>query len=289
MASTLAQLQAFARSYAGKPYVWGGCAASGSDCSGYGSIFYNLARAPDASPYHRQFGTGSIAGLAAKLGLRTGLGGSGDLSFGIMYPQESSSGIGHMAMTIGDLNAEERGSAGALVGSAARGATSPLFNHHFHLPLNGGESEWYLMADIPAANLDQIGGELVAQLRTGAGAEALRDAVRYVLKISDRLDNAIGTVNNDGFVQKVLEIGRANYNSFGQVKGALGAIEEATGKLSPDAFVAALAAMEVTLSDEQLEELKASRPDVDADKIAAAVTLSLATVTYTVQPQQSAS
>jgi hypothetical protein len=54
------------------------------------------------------------------------------LQIGIAYPHELSGGIGHVACTLGGVNYESRGSRGCLKGSAARGATSPLFRHHFH-------------------------------------------------------------------------------------------------------------------------------------------------------------
>lgn len=53
------------------------------------------------------------------------------MQIGIVYPQEMKSGIGHVACTLGGVNYESRGGKGVLKGSAARGATSPLFRHHF--------------------------------------------------------------------------------------------------------------------------------------------------------------
>lgn len=58
------------------------------------------------------------------------------LLVGISYPHEMRSGIGHVACTLGGVNYESRGGKGCLKGSAARGATNPLFRHHFHLPLS---------------------------------------------------------------------------------------------------------------------------------------------------------
>jgi hypothetical protein len=54
------------------------------------------------------------------------------LQIGIVFPHEMRSGIGHVACTLGGVNYESRGGKGCLKGSAARGATSPLFKHHYH-------------------------------------------------------------------------------------------------------------------------------------------------------------
>src|SRR5688572_13945835 len=58
------------------------------------------------------------------------------LVIGIAYPHELSSGIGHVACTLGGVNYESRGDRGFLKGSAARGATNGLFRHHFHVVLS---------------------------------------------------------------------------------------------------------------------------------------------------------
>lgn len=57
------------------------------------------------------------------------------LQIGIAYPSELSEGIGHVACTLGGVNFESRGGRGCVRGSHARGATSKLFRHHFHLAI----------------------------------------------------------------------------------------------------------------------------------------------------------
>jgi hypothetical protein len=58
------------------------------------------------------------------------------LQIGIIFPHETSSGIGHVACTLGGVNYESRGGRGCVKGSAARGATHPLFRHHYHRVLS---------------------------------------------------------------------------------------------------------------------------------------------------------
>jgi hypothetical protein len=48
--------------------------------------------------------------------------------------------FGHIASTVGGVNYECRGGAGCLRGSAARGAASPLFRHHYHRVLSEAEA-----------------------------------------------------------------------------------------------------------------------------------------------------
>jgi peptidoglycan hydrolase-like protein with peptidoglycan-binding domain len=131
----LRNAQELARQLAGKPYIWGGAGPRGCDCSGFMSILINrLQRKRDV--YVRLFATGSLAGVAPRIGLRPGLGDANDFSLGVRFPSESRSGIGHVAGTLGGLNVESRGGRGVLAGSAARGANSVLFLHHFHLSVD---------------------------------------------------------------------------------------------------------------------------------------------------------
>jgi hypothetical protein len=62
------------------------------------------------------------------------------LQIGISFSHEMRSGIGHVACTLGGVNYESRGSKGCVRGSGARGATNPLFKHHFHLLLTDAQA-----------------------------------------------------------------------------------------------------------------------------------------------------
>jgi hypothetical protein len=62
------------------------------------------------------------------------------LMVGISFSNEMRSGIGHVACTLGGVNYESRGSKGCVKGSMARGATNPLFKHHFHLVLTDAQA-----------------------------------------------------------------------------------------------------------------------------------------------------
>jgi hypothetical protein len=124
-----------AHSQVGDPYKWGGSGPNGFDCSGFMSYLLNVLEQRD-NLYLRRFSTGTFRDHASMLGFTGGMGDANDFSLGFMYPWESSSGIGHVAGTLGGLNVESRGSRGVLVGSEARGATAPLFSHHFHLSIS---------------------------------------------------------------------------------------------------------------------------------------------------------
>jgi len=118
--------QDFARAQNGKPYVWGADGPDGYDCSGFWSAVINTIRAPGQSPYRRLFNTASlIDGGWRNVGMLEGL---GQVSVGVFKGHP-----GHMAGTIAGLKAESRGSAGVVVGPRARGATDPIFTHHYHL------------------------------------------------------------------------------------------------------------------------------------------------------------
>lgn len=169
----IARAQAWALAYPPKPYVWGGCSAAGCDCSGMLSALINVLFG--RFPWTRLFATGNLPERAAGLGLQTGMGGAGDLNIGVMYPWESSSDIGHTAATLAGLNVESRGGMGALVGDAARGATSPLFGHHWHLPISSAMEGWWQVS-IPATELAKIQGAAEAALKGSAGT-ALYDLI----------------------------------------------------------------------------------------------------------------
>jgi hypothetical protein len=133
----LKRAQRLARELSGGRYIWGGCSRKGSDCSGFMSILLNSITGR-TNVFVRRFATGGLRQAASRLGLKPGLGDANDFNLGVRYPHESRNGIGHVAGTLGGLPVESRGSYGVLVGRRARSATSPLFKHHFHLPVTGG-------------------------------------------------------------------------------------------------------------------------------------------------------
>ncbi len=61
------------------------------------------------------------------------------IQIGISFPHRLSSGIGHVACTLGGINYESRGGVGCLRGPNARGATNNLFFHHFFRVLSNSE------------------------------------------------------------------------------------------------------------------------------------------------------
>jgi Putative peptidoglycan binding domain/NlpC/P60 family len=132
----LVRAQRLAHELAGEPYVWGGVGPRGCDCSGFMSILLNSLQGR-SNVFVRLFATGSLPRVAPRLGLRPGLGDGNDFNLGVRFPSESSRGIGHVAGTLGGLNVESRGGRGVLAGAAARGATSVLFLHYFHMAVEG--------------------------------------------------------------------------------------------------------------------------------------------------------
>jgi hypothetical protein len=62
------------------------------------------------------------------------------LQIGMSTAAELGSRYGHIACTLDGVNYESRGGRGCLKGSAARGATNPLFRHHFHLRLTDAQA-----------------------------------------------------------------------------------------------------------------------------------------------------
>lgn len=138
-AADLRRAQVFARGEDSDLYKWAGDGPAGWDCSGFMSgIIASLMG--DLTPWDRRmFATGNIATLVERGSLPMiwpGMGDSGDFNMGVVYPWEMNSGIGHIAGTLGGLNVESRGGDGVVIGSAARGATNPLFRHHFHVKID---------------------------------------------------------------------------------------------------------------------------------------------------------
>jgi hypothetical protein len=124
----LVAAQQFAQAQGG-PYVWGGVGPHGYDCSGFQSAIANVALGQ--FPYRRRFATGSFARGSGAGGFIPGL----RSAYGIGVFQGNP---GHMAGTIGGMNAESSGGRGAHTGPSARGATNGMFTQHFSLPQVAG-------------------------------------------------------------------------------------------------------------------------------------------------------
>jgi hypothetical protein len=120
--------QEFARSQAGKPYVWGGVGPSGYDCSGFQSAVLNAAHNA-RNPYRRLGSTASMpwAGSAPGVGLYT-IGWSTNVG---------GTGIGHTSGNIGGLGVESNGTDGVVTGSAALSPLSSMFNGLMHYDQGG--------------------------------------------------------------------------------------------------------------------------------------------------------
>ncbi|MFI9558878.1 hypothetical protein [Nonomuraea endophytica] len=114
----------WARSQAGKPYVWGGVGPYGYDCSGFTSAITNVIQG--RSPHSRRHSTHSFGAGGGPDGFVRNRG-SG-FRVGV-----TDAGVGHMAGTLGKVNVESRGSRGVVVGPAARGADNGLFTRRYGL------------------------------------------------------------------------------------------------------------------------------------------------------------
>ena len=108
----------WARSQAGKPYLWGGVGPAGYDCSGFMSAIQNVLEG--RNPYSRRWATGAFSGRTAAPGWV--LNGKSPFTVGI-----TNAGVGHTAGTLGRVNVESRGGDGVVVGKRAHGAMSMMF------------------------------------------------------------------------------------------------------------------------------------------------------------------
>ena len=189
----LQETRQLARHLAGKPYVWGGVGPGGSDCSGFMSILINSLHGKQ-NVYVRLFATGSLPSVAPHIGLQSGMGDGNDFNLGVRYPSESGSGIGHVAGTLGGLNVESRGGRGVLAGSAARGANSVLFLHHFHLTVDGA-ARLGTLAPAPPQLVRPYPGHLHSRKRPDDG---------HVVVIQQRLNQIAGPRGHDVLGHKPL-------------------------------------------------------------------------------------
>jgi acid phosphatase family membrane protein YuiD len=136
------KIVSWAKSQAGKPYIWGGVGPGGYDCSGFLSALVNVAQG--RNPYQRRFATGTLpAGL-----FNPGLGGRFQIGWFTGNP-------GHTAGTVNGVNVESRGGEGVVVGARARGARASMFNRHGHL--KGFASGGILPGDPPFDLLSRRG------------------------------------------------------------------------------------------------------------------------------------
>ncbi|QIJ61401.1 phage tail tape measure protein [Streptomyces sp. JB150] len=119
----------FARSQAGKPYIWGGVGPKGYDCSGFMSALENIIRG--LKPYSRRWATGAFSGASAPSGWVRGA--RSPFMVGI-----TNAGVGHTAGTLNGTNVESRGGDGVVVGSRARGYNDSLFTDWYGLKYDSG-------------------------------------------------------------------------------------------------------------------------------------------------------
>ncbi|MGI5155830.1 phage tail tape measure protein [Microbispora sp. CA-102843] len=205
---------AWAKTQAGKPYVWGAVGPYGYDCSGLASALVNVAKG--RNPYSRLFTTFSFTGAT-----QGPVGFVKNLPAGIRVGV-TNAGKGHMASTVAGVNVESRGSAGVLVGSAARGADNGLFGMRYGLKgydkggilppgvttaYNGtGQNEYvFTQQQIQAGYAGVAGGGSISMaFRPGSSngdlassAKDLKDAamaLRDIVSLKDGLDKLTSSV-----------------------------------------------------------------------------------------------
>ena len=119
----LASGQGFARSQAGKPYVWGGVGPYGYDCSGLQSAVLNASMG--RYPYSRIGSTGTMPWPGSAPGV-------GRYTIGWF-----TGSPGHTSGNILGLGVESAGGAGVRVGSSATSPLSSMFNSVMHYDSGG--------------------------------------------------------------------------------------------------------------------------------------------------------
>jgi TP901 family phage tail tape measure protein len=120
---------AWAKSQAGKPYVWGGVGPGGYDCSGFMSAITNVIHGH--SPYSRLFSTRSFGASGGPGGFVRNL--RSAFMVGV-----TNAGVGHMAGTLNGVNVESSGSRGVHYGPGARGYNNSLFGYRYGLKADSG-------------------------------------------------------------------------------------------------------------------------------------------------------
>jgi tape measure domain-containing protein len=112
----------FAKSQAGKPYIWAAAGPGGYDCSGFMGAIENVILGQ--SPYHRRWSTGSFRGQHSFDHFTKDA--HSPFMIGV-----TNAGVGHTAGTLNGVNVESRGGQGVVVGRSARGWNDPLFPMHY--------------------------------------------------------------------------------------------------------------------------------------------------------------
>jgi hypothetical protein len=120
---------AWARSQAGKPYIWGGVGPAGYDCSGWTSALVNVIQG--RNPHQRRHTTHSF-------GASSGPDGFVRNRHSAFQVGVTDAGVGHMAGTLSGVAVESSGSAGVRVGGGARGANHPMFTRQYGLRMAAG-------------------------------------------------------------------------------------------------------------------------------------------------------
>ncbi|WP_370944003.1 hypothetical protein AB5J62_33520 [Amycolatopsis sp. cg5] len=128
MNAAIARVVQFGRSMHGRPYVWGGSSAAGTDCSGWQAMLKRAAL--DQQPYaRREWATGGVSPSSPPPGFTGGI--DGTFAIGVS--------AGHTAGTVAGINAESGGSHGYVAfGPPSAGADDAQFPMKFHIAELGG-------------------------------------------------------------------------------------------------------------------------------------------------------
>lgn len=173
---------AFAKSQAGKPYVWGGVGPRGYDCSGLISAVHNVILGK--RPYSRRYTTHPFTGSSYG-GFRRNM--PSPFMIGVTHAN-----VGHMSGTLLRTNIESRGSAGVVVGARARGWNNSLYSHRYGMvgsssPRNsrmGGEGILYDTGGWLLPGMSMVGNFTgrPESIRTWAQEKNVSEMVRLLKK-----------------------------------------------------------------------------------------------------------